>query len=106
MAEIQDEVWKIAGRLYSLEESLQATPEMRVRIPKLMQEMPIAAIGNYPVLSVSHIDGTKLVLENDNWALLRFSGTEPVLRLMVEADSAAKAQELLDWLKQLCSSVS
>ena len=106
IAEIQDKVWKITGRLYSLEESLQATPEMRVRIPKLMQEMPITAIGNYPVLSVSHIDGTKLLLEHDNWALLRFSGTEPVLRLMVEADSAAKAQELLDWLKQLCSSVS
>ena len=40
------------------------------------------------------MDGTKLLLENDNWALLRFSGTEPVLRLAVEADSAEKAKEL------------
>ena len=46
------------------------------------------------------MDGTKLYLENDNWVLLRFSGTEPVLRLVVEADSPAKAQELMDWLKQ------
>ena len=44
------------------------------------------------------MDGTKLYLENDNWALLRFSGTEPVLRLAVEADSPAKAHEMLDWL--------
>src|SRR4030042_1997258 len=87
ISEIQDEVWKITGRLYSLEESLQATPEMRVRIPKLMKETPIPSIGAYPVLSVSHVDGTKVLMENDNWALLRFSGTEPVLRLMVEADS-------------------
>jgi phosphomannomutase len=103
ISEMQDEAWKISGRLYSLEESLPATPEMRVRIPRLMKESPIPSIGAYPVLSVSHIDGTKVLLENDNWALLRFSGTEPVLRLMVEADSPEKAQELIDWLKQFCS---
>ncbi len=104
ISEIQDEVWKITGRLYSLEEGVPATPEMRVRIPKLLHESPITSIGPYPVLSVSHVDGTKLVLENDNWLLLRFSGTEPVLRLMVEADSPEKAQELIDWLKGFSSS--
>jgi phosphomannomutase len=52
------------------------------------------------VVRTSHEDGIKLYLENDNWALLRFSGTEPVLRLAVEADSPAKAGELLDWLRQ------
>jgi phosphomannomutase len=44
-----------------------------------------------------------LLLENDNWALLRFSGTEPVLRLTVEADSEAKARELLHWLRQFAT---
>ncbi len=102
ISEIQEQVWQITGRLFSLEENLQATPEMRVRIPRLMRETPIASIRAYPVLHVSHVDGTKLLLDNDNWALLRFSGTEPILRLMVEADSAEKAQELIDGLKQFC----
>ena len=104
ISEIQEQVWKITGHLYALEEGLQATPEMRVRIPRLIKETPIPTIGPYPVLSISHVDGTKLLLENDNWALLRFSGTEPVLRLMVEAVSIEKAQELIDWLKQFCTS--
>ena len=104
ISEIQEQVWKITGHLYALEEGLQATPEMRVRIPRLIKETPIPTIGPYPVLSISHVDGTKLLLENDNWALLRFSGTEPVLRLMVEAESIEKAKELIDWLKQFCSS--
>jgi len=30
--------------------------------------------------------------------LLRFSGTEPVLRLFAEADSPDKAHELIEWL--------
>jgi phosphomannomutase len=46
------------------------------------------------------MDGTKRYLQNDDWALLRFSGTEPLLRLVVEADSADKARELIDWLRQ------
>jgi len=86
-----------------LEENIPATPEMRVRIPRLMEESTINTVGPYPVLAVSHIDGTKLILENDNWMLMRFSGTEPLLRLMVEADSIEKAQELIGWLKQFCS---
>jgi phosphomannomutase len=104
ISEIQKKVWEITGRMYSLEESLPATPEMRVRIPKLIAETSIPFLESYPVRSVSHVDGTKLLLENDNWALLRFSGTEPVLRLMVEADSLIKAQELINWLKQFCYS--
>jgi len=103
ISEMQQEAWKITGRLYSLEESIPATPEMKATIPKLMKESPFTSIGTYPVISVNHIDGTKVLMENDNWALLRFSGTEPVLRLMAEADSLEKAQELIDWLKQFCS---
>jgi phosphomannomutase len=103
LSQLQEEVWKITGRLYSLEEGIPATPEMRVAIPRLMKETPIDYIGAYPVLNISHEQGTKLLLANDNWALLRFSGTEPILRLMVEADTPEKAQELIAWLKQFCA---
>jgi phosphomannomutase len=99
---MQAEAWKISGHLFSSEINIPATPEMRVDIPKKLSESPINKVGQYPVINVSHFDGTKIVLEGDNWVLLRFSGTEPILRLMVEADSAEKAQELIDWLKQFC----
>ena len=52
-------------------------------------------------MHVSHLDGTKFLLEHDNWALLRFSGTEPVLRLFAEADSSEKAHQLIELLKKL-----
>jgi phosphomannomutase/choline kinase len=103
LSQLQDEVWKITGRLYSLEDSMPATPEMKVAIPRRLRETPLPFLGPYPVTSVSHLDGTKILLENDNWVLLRFSGTEPVLRLMVEADGADKAQMLIDWLRDFCA---
>jgi phosphomannomutase len=95
-------VYSITGRLYGLDESMPATPEMRVVIPRRLRETPSSHISAYRVVKVSQVDGTKLYLENDNWALLRFSGTEPVLRLSVEADTPQKAGELLQWLRDWC----
>ena len=100
ISQLLERVCQITGRLYDLEENIPATPEMRVAVPKRMREAPAGHIGRYPVVSVSHLDGTKILLENDNWALLRFSGTEPILRLVAEADSIEKGRELLAWLRQ------
>ena len=100
ISQLRQKVYELTGRLYSLEENFPATPEMKIAVPKRLKERPTDHIGPYAVTRISHLDGTKLFLENDNWALLRFSGTEPVLRLFVEADSPEKAQELIDWLKQ------
>ena len=100
VSQLLERVYGLTGWLYFVEESLPATPEMRIAVPKRMKDAPSSHIGPYKVMSISHMDGTKLLLENDNWALLRFSGTEPVLRLTVEADTPEKAKELLQWLRQ------
>ncbi len=97
-----EEIYAITGRLYTIEESAPATSEMKIIIPKRLREKPIKKIGKYPILKTSHSDGTKFLLENDNWLLLRFSGTEPVLRIFAEADTPEKAQELIDWGKAIC----
>jgi phosphomannomutase len=73
---------------------------MRVLVPKRVAETEISHIGDYRVEHISQMDGIKFYLENDCWLLLRFSGTEPVLRLFVEAESPEMARELLDYLKQ------
>jgi alpha-D-glucose phosphate-specific phosphoglucomutase len=100
ISQLLERVYALTGRLYQAEESMPATPEMRVVIPRRLCEAPCDRIAGYAVKRISKDDGIKLYLENDNWALLRFSGTEPVLRLGVEADTPEKAGELLDWLRQ------
>lgn len=103
VSELRKTVYKLIGRLYEAEEAFPATPEMRIAVPQKLREAPSGKIGSYKVVRISQMDGTKLYLENDNWVLLRFSGTEPVLRLAVEADSPEKAAELLAWLKQFAA---
>ena len=100
ISELRERVYAITGPLYDLEEAIPATPEMRIEVPRRLNQAPSSHIGRYPVVRISHADGAKLFLENENWALLRFSGTEPVLRLSVQADSEDKAAEMIKWLRQ------
>lgn len=99
ISQLRADLDAITGTLVMLEDSVPATPEMRVAVPRRLAAEPLTHVGPYPVLDVSHLDGTKILLGGDNWALLRFSGTEPVLRMTAEADTAGKARELLDWLR-------
>jgi len=99
ISELREMIYAITGRLYQAEANVPATPEMRIAVPRRLDSQPLTHIGPYAVTRINRLDGVKIELENDNWALLRFSGTEPMLRLFVEADTPAKAQELLTWLK-------
>jgi phosphomannomutase/CTP:molybdopterin cytidylyltransferase MocA len=99
ISELRQDIWNITGRLYLADASVPATPEMRGEVPRRLASEPLTHVGSYEVATVSHLDGTKIVLKDGSWALLRFSGTEPLLRMVAESDSPAKAQELLEWLK-------
>ena len=99
--QLLDTIQAITGSLVFVEEGAPATTEMKILIPRRLAEHPVDAIGPYPVLSVDHLDGTRFMLEGDNWLLIRFSGTEPLLRLYTEADTLAKARALIDWGREL-----
>lgn len=89
-------VFEKVGRLYSAELNLPATPEMKVLFPRHLQEHEITHLGSFPVESISTMDGTKFVLPDDQWLLLRFSGTEPLLRVFSEASTPEGARQLLE----------
>jgi len=46
-------------------------------------------------------DGFRLMLADNSWLLIRFSGTEPLLRIYAESDSPARVERLLQMGRQL-----
>lgn len=56
------------------------------------------------VTDVSTVDGVRLQLE-DGWVLIRPSGTEPIIRITVEAHDDGRAKELLETSKNFIRSV-
>ena len=53
------------------------------------------------VVAIKDFDGVKLICANEDWLMLRPSGTEPLVRAYVEAKSLKRANELLDFGQRL-----
>lgn len=70
------------------------------QLQKKLETTPLTEIAGKKVVSCLAIDGYKYRLEDDSWLLIRFSGTEPLLRLYSEAPNLKIVQENLAWAKQ------
>lgn len=77
---------------YSLTKTVGNKHSFAVKVKKKLAKK----ILNYKVKEANTLDGLKVVLENDWWFLVRPSGTEPLLRIYAETDSAANTRKLLE----------
>ncbi len=80
-----------------------------VKFPASEREAIISRIkGNFPksiagvkVVETNTEDGFRFILADTTWLLIRFSGTEPVLRIYTESDTPARVEKLLEVGKEL-----
>jgi len=101
ISELLADIYAITGRMYMAEFSMPATPEMRVAVPRRLSADNLAKAGREDIKEVSTLDGIKIYFADGSWALVRFSGTEPLLRVVAEGNSPEQAKELLDWLQNI-----
>ncbi|MEB3166413.1 MAG: phosphoglucomutase/phosphomannomutase family protein [Cyanobacteriota bacterium] len=82
-------------------------PDMaaRGRLERHLAETPPNAVAGAPVLERITTDGLKLRLGPGHWLMLRFSGTEPLLRLYCEAPSQQRVAEVLGWARELAETI-
>jgi phosphomannomutase len=52
ISQLRERVYALTGRLYEAEESIPATPEMRIAVPRRLREAPSDRVAQYPVCSV------------------------------------------------------
>ena len=81
------------GPKWSTRVDVPLTPEMTARL-KARLASPPERIGPYRVQRHSTIDGLKCFVEGEGWVLVRSSGTEPLARLYVEANSSKELEGL------------
>lgn len=77
----------------------------RARLEASLAASPPGAVASVPVQEVICTDGVKLRLGPSHWLMLRFSGTEPLLRIYCEAPTPERVAEVLAWARQLAESV-
>ena len=77
-----------------------ANMEVRSRLLQNLENQPLTEIAGKKVVDCKTIDGYKFRLEDNSWLMIRFSGTEPVLRLYCEAANLETVDKTLAWAKQ------
>ncbi len=66
-----------------------------------VRSSPPEFIDNVKVVKLDTTDGFRFILADSSWLLIRFSGTEPLLRIYAETDSLQRAERLLEIGKKI-----
>jgi len=82
-----------------------ASMEVRARIFAQLQANPLTEIAGKSVVDCNGVDGYKFRLADGSWLLVRFSGTEPLLRLYCEAATLPQVHQTLEWAKVWANSI-
>ena len=83
-----------------------ASMEVRSRLLEQLQINPPSEVAGRAVKDCLTIDGYKFQLEDASWLLIRFSGTEPVLRLYCEASNLDQVHKTLDWARDWANTIA
>jgi phosphomannomutase len=82
-----------------------ASMEVRAKLVESLETKPLTEIAGQAVTNCDKTDGYKFRLTDGSWLLIRFSGTEPVLRLYCESLTLKQVYETLNWAKDWANSI-
>jgi len=85
---------RVGGHYLSGRINLHLSAPAMQNVRRRMETFTPHTIDGLTVKKIVRLDGFKFVFQNDSWLGVRLSGTEPVVRLYVEADTASQLKEL------------
>lgn len=83
------------GIFHTIRLNLSLSQEIALQLRERLSERLITRLEGMTVERIVEMDGTKFILKGGGWLGLRFSGTEPVVRLYAEAESPEKLKALV-----------
>jgi phosphomannomutase len=101
LRELIDEVYAITGPFAFERNDLHIKEDLKNAIVKKCKEGQYAAFGPHKVMRTEDLDGWKYFLNENEWIMIRASGTEPVLRTYAESDSKDHALAILEDVKKV-----
>jgi len=88
-----EKLFEKTGKVLTRRVNLDLTEELKNALNEKLAG-DVGEFGGKKVVKKITVDGHKFVLEDGSWLLMRLSGTEPVVRLYVEASDADALMEL------------
>ena len=95
LEELINEVYELVGEFKYCRDDLHIDEKLKNSIVKKCINNEFSSFGEYEVLKVDKTDGFKFILHDDQWLMIRPSGTEPVLRCYAESKDLDGAKAIL-----------
>ena len=95
LEELIEEVYDLVGEFKYWRDDLHIDEKLKDSIVKKCKNDEFKSFGKYSVEKVDKTDGFKFILNQDEWLMIRPSGTEPVLRCYAESKDLKGAKEIL-----------
>ncbi len=94
-SELVDYLYSKVGPHYYDRLDVEFHPDQRQKVIARIKEHPPKEIEGVDVAKVNTADGFKYLLQDGSWLLIRFSGTEPLIRIYAETSSPERVQRYL-----------
>jgi len=91
---------KVGSHYYDRRDFHISAAKRKAIVRRLSSSLPKVLSGSN-VVRIDTTDGFRFLLNDEAWLLIRFSGTEPLVRIYAEAESLEKVKLLLDEGKNL-----
>jgi len=101
LEELIQEVYEITGSFSFERNDLHLSEEIKNKVVENCKNNKYSSFGKYQVRKIETIDGWKYYFDNDEWLMIRASGTEPVLRTYAESSTREKAFAILEETKKI-----
>jgi len=101
LPELLEEVFAKVGPHYYDRVDITMTPAERDRIAGLLTTLEPSTIDGLRVTGYDRTDGLRFLLEGGAWALIRLSGTEPLMRIYTEVHEGEQVQPVLEAVREL-----
>ena len=99
LQQLKNEMYAKFGRTYFERSDLQYRTEQSSFIVNKLENITIENIGDKIIRSTSNMDGVKFYLNDNSWATIRISGTEPLVRIYAESNSKEEVTNIINELK-------
>jgi len=93
--ELIKEVYDLVGEFKYCRDDLHIDEKLKNSIVKKCNNDEFSSFGEFNVIKVDKTDGFKFILSDDQWLMIRPSGTEPVLRCYAESKDLDGAKAIL-----------
>lgn len=96
LSDIVNDIKMEYGFYYMEEKDYRFDQQKKEEIYQTLLIDKLFPVLNYEINKISYLDGCKIYFRNGGWIVIRFSGTEPLLRIFCEMPEAGAAEQVTE----------